>query len=259
MAPRGKAAPAGWQAADPDILAIVGARHWDPFAILGPHEAAGGLVIRCFVPGAERIEVLAEDGAVLGPLAQRHADGFFEGLIPGRGRYEGYRLRAGNAGGVWELRDPYAFGPVLGQMDDHLLVEGTHRRLYERLGAHPMTHEGVAGVHFAVWAPNASRVSAVGDFNRWDGRRHQMRKRLDSGLWEIFAPDVGEGTVYKYEITDHEGRIQPLKADPFGFGSELRPSTASLVTRTDNFTWNDAAHREVHAGIDARRQPMADL
>ena len=125
-------------------------------------------------------------------------------------------------------------------MDDHLLIEGTHRRLYERLGAHPMTHEAVAGVHFAVWAPNASRVSVVGDFNRWDGRRHQMRKRVDSGLWEIFAPDVGEGTVYKYEITDREGRLQPLKADPFGFGSELRPSTASIVTRTDNFTWNDA-------------------
>jgi len=257
MAPRGKAAQPGWQAVEADILAIVEARHRDPFAILGPHAAAGGLVVRCFVPGAERIEILAEDGAVLGALASRHPDGFFEGLIPGRGRYEGYRLRAGNAGGVWELRDPYAFGPVLGQMDDHLLIEGTHRLLYERLGAHPMTHEAVEGVHFAVWAPNASRVSVVGDFNRWDGRRHQMRKRVDSGLWEIFAPDVGEGTVYKYEITDREGRLQPLKADPFGFGSELRPSTASIVTRTDNFAWNDDAHREVHAGIDARRRPMA--
>src|SRR5260370_40864523 len=130
MATRGAGTPTAWQAAEADILAIVEARHRDPFAILGPHAAAGGLVVRCFVPGAERIEILAEDGAVLGALASRHPDGFFEGLIPGRGRYEGYRLRAGNAGGVWELRDPYAFGPVLGQLVDHLLDVCTHCRLY---------------------------------------------------------------------------------------------------------------------------------
>ena len=105
-----------------------------------------------------------------------------------------------NRHGGWEFDDPFAFGPVLGALDDHLLLEGTHRRLYERLGAHPMHHDGADGVHFAVWAPNASRVSVVGDFNAWDGRRHPMRKRIDSGLWEIFAPEVGEGAVYKYEI-----------------------------------------------------------
>jgi len=249
---------AGWQAAEADILAIVEARHPDPFAILGPHVVRGsGLAVRCFAPGAERVVLLDRDGTALGPLACRHPDGFFEILVQGRGPHDAYRLRAENAGGSWEFRDPYAFGPVLGQMDDHLLVEGTHRSLYERLGAHPIAHEGAEGVHFALWAPNASRVSVVGDFNRWDGRRHQMRKRVDSGLWEIFAPDVGEGTNYKYEIADRKGRLQPLKADPFGFGSELRPSTASVVTRTDNFTWEDEAHRAVHAGTDPRRQPMA--
>ena len=113
--------------------------------------------------------------------------------------------------------------------------KGTHQRLYERLGAHAITHEGVDGVLFAVWAPQAKRVSIVGDFNQWDGRRHTMRKRVDSGLWELFAPGLGEGTVYKYEIIGPGGNLAPLKADPFGFGSEMRPSTASIVARTDNF------------------------
>ena len=125
--------------------------------------------------------------------------------------------------------------PVLGATDDYLLVEGTHRQLYERLGAHLMRFEGIDGVHFAVWAPHARRVSVVGDFNAWDGRRHQMRKRIDSGLWEIFAPGVDDGAVYKYEIISNDGRLLPLKADPVGFSGELRPSTASIVARTGAF------------------------
>jgi 1,4-alpha-glucan branching enzyme len=246
----------GWQADPSDIDAILAARHPDPFAVLGPHAVAGGIAIRAFVPGAERVAAIAPNGELIAALDPR-GDGFFEGLIGGRSDTPRYRVRAQNAGGSWEFIDPYTFTPVLGATDDHLLVEGTHRKLYERLGAQLITHEGVAGVHFAVWAPHARRVSVVGDFNRWDGRSHQMRKRIDSGLWEIFAPGLAAGVVYKFEIVGVDGNLLPLKADPFGFGAELRPTTASVVTRTTGFTWNDREFLQRRTGGDARRQPMS--
>ncbi len=246
----------GVQASRDDVAAIVAARHGDAFAILGPHASPDGTVIRAFVPGAETVAVI--DGEkVLAHLGLMHPDGFFEGVVHGRSGRFPYVLQASNTGGTWRFRDPYAFGPVLGQIDDYLLVEGTHRRLYERLGAHLIEHEGVAGVHFAVWAPHAQRVSVVADFNAWDGRRHQMRKRVDSGIWEIFAPEVGEGAVYKYEIVGADGTLLPLKADPFGFGSELRPSTASVVARTDRFAWTDQGYLDRRGAVDARRAPMS--
>jgi 1,4-alpha-glucan branching enzyme len=246
-----------WQAAAGDIEAIVGARHADPFAVLGIHAVQGRAVVRAFVPHAEAVSVLTDDRALnRGTLTRTDAAGFFEGPVAGAPT-EPYRLQATNKGGAWIFRDPYAFGPILGQLDDHLLIEGTHRSLYERLGAHPIIHQGVAGVHFAVWAPNARRVSVVGDFNAWDGRRHQMRKRIDRGLWEIFAPDVIEGAVYKYEIVGVDGTLLPLKADPFGFGAELRPSTASVVARTDALAWSDASSIARRATGEARRLPMA--
>ena len=174
-------------------------------------------------------------------MSSRHPDGFFEALIPDGAVWHRYSLRAANAGGTWELLDPFMFPPVLGAIDDYLLVEGTHRRCISGWAPTRCTLDGVAGVHFAVWAPNARRVSVVGDFNAWDGRRHPMRKRIDSGLWEIFAPAIGEGAVYKFEIIGADGTLQPLKADPFGFAAELRPSTASVVARTDTL------------GLDRRR------
>lgn len=246
-----------WQAPGHEVDALVGGRHHDPFALLGPHETSGGLVIRAFVPHAETLEAIEPDGTLILALDRRHDAGFFEGRVAGRPAWARYCLRARNAGGEWVLHDPYSFGPVLGPMDDYLLVEGTHRQLYERLGAHPDVHEGVEGVRFAVWAPNASRVSVVGDFNQWDGRRHQMRKRVDSGLWEIFAPGVGEGTIYKYEIISGDGRLLPLKADPFGFRGEFRPATGSVVARTDNFEWHDEAHVASRNEGEARRKPMS--
>ncbi len=246
-----------WQAKGEDVTAVVAAVHPDPFAVLGLHETGQGFVVRALVPGAESVRVLAPDGEEIAVLARRHHAGFFEGLAAGaRARFP-YRLRAQNAGGSWEFHDPFSFGPILGPTDDYLLVEGTHRLLYERLGAHPMAHEGVAGTGFAVWAPNARRVSVVGDFNRWDGRLHPMRKRVDSGIWEIFAPGVGEGTVYKFEIVGAGGVLLPLKADPFGFAAEMRPSTASIVARTDQFAWTDADYLAARARRDPRRAPMA--
>ncbi len=246
-----------WQASEDDIAAIVGARHGDPFAVLGPHQTAAGRVIRALVPGADSVLVCGPTGVASVAMPRRHPEGFFEALMPAGTDWRHYRLRAANAGGTWEFLDPFMFGPVLGATDDYLLVEGTHQALYQRLGAHPMTLDGVAGVHFAVWAPNARRVSVVGDFNAWDGRRHPMRKRIDSGMWEIFAPAIAEGAVYKFEIVGADGTLQPLKADPFGFAAELRPSTASVVARTDALAWTDAAHMQARPHGDPRRRPMA--
>src|SRR5262249_21982310 len=148
---------------------------------------------------ATQVSVETLGGQPLGNLILRHDDGFFEGrvTVPGRSPL---RYRARNADADWSLTDPYSFGPVLGPMDDYYVAQGTHLRLFDKLGAHPMHHEGADGVHFAVWAPNAQRVSVIGDFNQWDGRRHVMRLRRDIGVWEIFIPDVGPGINYKFEI-----------------------------------------------------------
>ena len=242
------------------VRALIEARHGDPFAVLGPHEMSGGLVIRALVPSAERVEVIEEaTGAVAGELARTDAEGFFEGLLPDRPTWFGYFLRAHGADGSWDMHDPYRYPPFLGEMDDHLIREGTHRRLWERLGAHVIEHAGATGVHFAVWAPNASRVSVVGDFNQWDGRRNPMRRRADVGVWEIFIPGLGEGTLYKYEIRSTDGTLLPLKADPVGLGAELRPQNASVVRRIDDFSWNDAAWLAHRAEAQSTTAPISIL
>ena len=245
----------GWQASDGDVAAIVAARHGDPFSILGQHQTQAGPVVRAFVPYAETLHAVGPDGTAIELERRPGAEGFFEGLVPEAGGR--YGLRAGNAGGSWDLENPYSFGPVLGALDDHLFVEGTHQELYRQIGAHARRHEGVDGVHFAVWAPNAQRVSVVGDFNDWDGRRLAMRKRIESGLWEIFAPGVQPGTRYKYEVLGRDGRMLPLKADPVGFQGELRPSTASEVVDPRPVAWTDGAFLAARQDGDKRRQPMS--
>ena len=247
-----------WRASDEDVARIVAATHDDPFSILGLHSVPEGMVIRAFVPSVARLQALIEPVDSVLALERRGESDFFEALVPDVDR--ALRLPASRRGKRrtgGSFSTPTLSAPVLGPLDDHLLVEGTHKHLYERLGAHPITHEGVDGILFAVWAPQAQRVSVVGDFNQWDGRRHTMRKRVDSGLWELFAPGLGEGTVYKYEIIGVGGNLVPLKADPFGFGSELRPSTASIVARTDNFTWGDEEYMAWRSTVDARRSPMS--
>jgi 1,4-alpha-glucan branching enzyme len=236
------------------IDAIVAGTHGDPFAVLGIHDVSGGQVLRVFVPGADALDAVDATGAVLATLQRVHDEGFFEGPIVGR---PAYRLAAQRGEASWTLLDPYAFGPVLGPMDDWLIGEGTHARLYERLGAHCLEHEGVRGTHFAVWAPNARRVSVVGDFNHWEGRRHPMRLRQGTGVWEIFIPEVGEGTRYKFELLGADGRLLPQKSDPVGFAAEVRPHTASVVCDIARFTWHDAAWMAARAEGDARRQPMS--
>ncbi|HEX7742007.1 MAG TPA: 1,4-alpha-glucan branching protein GlgB, partial [Sphingobium sp.] len=160
-------------------------------------------------------------------------------------------------GGEYQLVDPYGFGPVLGPLDDYYFAEGSHGRLFDKLGAHRISHEGVEGTHFAVWAPNAKRVSVVGDFNRWDGRRGLMRRRQDAGVWEIFLPEVQPGSPYKFEIMAAEGELLPLKADPFAFRSELRPSTASIVADAPAHVWGDDQHRAHWEKADPRREAIS--
>ncbi len=181
-----------WRARDEDLDAIAEARQADPFAVLGPHLTPAGWVIRVFAPDAVRVRALTREGAPIAELPRRKGD-IFEALIPSAKERPAYRVEVETAHGTSSYIDAYAFGPALGPLDDYLAREGTHRQLYRRLGAQLIRHEGVDGVLFAVWAPNATRVSVVGDFNQWDGRRCQMRKRFDSGLWEIFVPHIGVG------------------------------------------------------------------
>jgi len=198
----------------------------DPFAVLGPHvDALGETWVRAFLPGATAAQVLHAGQRT--PLALRHADGVFEARVADPGAYRlSVTWRDGSAA---LLDDPYRFGPVLGETDAWLLAEGSHLRPYEILGATPRQMDGVAGTAFAVWAPNASRVSVVGEFNLWDGRSHPMRLRRECGVWEIFLPGVLAGAAYKFDLLDAQGDSLPQKADPFARQSELRPATASVV------------------------------
>ncbi|MBB4566522.1 1,4-alpha-glucan branching protein GlgB [Rhizobium leucaenae] len=239
-----------------EIAAILAGTHSDPFAVLGVHRTDDGFIARCFILGAEAVTATALDGSVIGELDCLDPAGFFSGNITvAKQQPVRYRARRGDA--EWAVTDPYSFGPVLGPMDDYFVREGTHLRLFDKMGAHPLKHEGVQGFHFAVWAPNAQRVSVVGDFNGWDGRRHVMRFRSDSGIWEIFAPDVPAGVAYKFEIRGHDGVLLPLKADPFARRSELRPKTASVTANEMTQVWEDEAHHEHWASVDKRRQPIS--
>lgn len=220
-----------------DIDALVRAEHHDPFSILGPHgDGAGGQFIRAYLPGALSVHVLArEGGEELGELQATETPGLFVGHFD---RAQPYLLRTRWAGGEQVAEDPYSFGPLLGEMDLYLFAEGNHRDLSACLGAQLKTVDGVDGVRFAVWAPNARRVSVVGDFNVWDGRRHPMRIRYPSGVWEIFIPRLGPGEGYKYEILGAHG-ILPLKADPVALATQMPPDTASKVAAPLKIEWQD--------------------
>ncbi|WP_315835043.1 1,4-alpha-glucan branching protein GlgB [Bradyrhizobium prioriisuperbiae] len=205
--------------------AVIEGRHADPFHYLGPHPEGETTVVRAFLPGALEVEAIEPDGHAA-PLSRIHEAGLFEGKLSNGST--SYRLHARFGNGVTEFDDAYRFPPILSDFDLHLLGEGTDLNLYKKLGAHRMIIDGVEGVGFAVHAPNARRVSVVGDFNLWDGRRHAMRVR-GTGYWEIFVPGAVPGDHYKYEIVDHTGRLLPLKSDPLAFSAELRPHTASIV------------------------------
>ena len=209
----------------PEAYAVIEGRHSDPFRYLGPHVEGDVPLVRVFLPDAEGVAIVDEHGHESG-LERIHDAGLFEGRLSNSCRR--YRVRARYGERQVEMEDPYRFPPVLSDFDLYLLGEGTHLHLYEKLGAHPMVMDEVSGVAFAVFAPNALRVSVVGDFNSWDGRSHAMRVR-GKGYWEIFVPEAKPGNKYKYEIIGQDGRMLPLKSDPLALAAELRPQTASIV------------------------------
>jgi len=250
-----------------ELLSVARAEHGEVFRLLGPHavEREGGrrILVRTIQPYASSVSVILKGETLhaeqveLGP----GAGGIFEALLPPRYQHVeagDYRLRIEwDNGSVSEVPDPYAFPPVLTDFDLHLLGEGAHWQSYEKLGAHVLEMEGVQGVQFAVWAPNALRVSVVGDFNRWDGRVHAMRSRGNSGLWEIFIPELREGVVYKYEIRSRLGELPFLKADPYAFEAELRPKSGSVVTKLDGHAWNDDTWMRERARRDWLTEPIS--
>ena len=247
-----------------EINAIVYADHGNPFSVLGMHADGpdGALVVRAFLPDADAVEVIdADTNQPVASLERLHSKGFFAAVMGQRNKRFVYRLKVVTETGEHDLEDPYRFPALLGELDIHLLSEGTHRRAYQRMGAQFVESEGVAGVAFRVWAPNARRVAVVGDFNAWDSRRHPMRLYIGIGVWEIFIPGIQEGMRYKYHIKAADGKIQPLKADPYGFAAEHPPNTASLVGRSywnewpDQ--WSDQAWMETRAGRNERTAPIS--
>ena len=237
-----------------DERRIAEARHHDPFAVLGRHATNDGVVVRAFLPHAVEVTI------VEGNLAMKRVAGsdFFHWRGSADAVPEHYRL-------MWRddnhrqhvAYDPYSYGPQLSDFDLHLFAEGRHREAYRILGANEREVDGVRGVLFAVWAPNAERVSVVGDFNRWDGRRHPMRVRPGCGLWELFVPDLGPGALYRFEVRNrHTGNLV-LKSDPYGQRFEARPSNATIVTGEPQHVWRDGEWMASRSGWDWQHAPMS--
>ncbi|NNG68728.1 1,4-alpha-glucan branching protein GlgB [Rhizobium laguerreae] len=219
------------------LWALIEGRHGDPFSILGPHESGGMTIVRVYLPGAEAVDLIdATSGREVTPFSIVHPSGLFAAAAASR---TGYRLQITWPDAVQLTEDPYSFGLLLGELDLHLISEGTHYSLSRTLGAVEMSIDGISGVRFAVWAPNARRVSVVGDFNAWDGRRNPMRLRQSAGVWELFIPRLAPGERYKFEIIDAQGTCLPQKADPVARASEAAPSTASIVASSTPFRWSD--------------------
>ena len=215
--------------------ALIDGHHNDPFSLLGLQEDEGIIHLNVFAPNVDGIF------AKLGNkrIELQRVKGFPEIFTAELPKRQKYKLIKQALGDEWVFEDPYRFGPVIGEIDEYLAAEGTHKRLWNVLGAHVMNHEGVEGVHFGIWAPNAQRVSVVGNFNQWDGRCHVMRKR-GGGVWEIFMPSLGEEEAYKFEILGADGKTLLAKADPVGFGAEHPPATASVVRDIRKPKWKDA-------------------
>jgi 1,4-alpha-glucan branching enzyme len=245
-----------------DVDALLNARHPEPRSLLGYHEfpreddAPPLCIVRVLEPDAERVEVCWDDGAAPAVLQRIHAAGLFEGRVPFRRPLHPYRLSIRYRDGTeTSKRDAYYFAPQLSDFDLYLFGEGNHYSIHYKLGAHPTVLDGLTGTRFAVWAPNAERVSVVGPFNLWDGRKHALQTRGASGIWELFIPDVGPGTAYKFEIRTRSGRTI-LKADPYGFAMQLRPGNCSVVASLEGHEWQDAAWMQSRAAGNPLTRPI---
>jgi 1,4-alpha-glucan branching enzyme len=239
-----------------DLVSLLGAQHASPHSVLGMHpitrKGSAGVVVRAMVSGAETCAVVDLADGEAKPMTRLAPQGLFEVFIPKRAEVFRYQLRVTHRGEIRQFFDPYSFLPTLSDQDLFLFNEGNEHRIYEKLGAHLRTIDGVPGVSFAVWAPAAARVSLVGNFNAWDGRFHPMRPLGASGVWELFVPGLGEGELYKFEIRDQRGHIR-LKTDPYGTYFEPPPNNAAIVFDARKFKWNDAAW------IERRRESAAQL
>mgnify|MGYP001039832891 CR=1 FL=1 len=224
------------------IKLIIHGDHWDLFKVLGIHIVDGEnerAAVRAFLPEGIEAWVVDLEAKKSYAMEKIHEDGFFEAIIEKKKVFP-YLIRVkSHEGKISEFYDPYSFLPVLADFDLHLIGEGRHYKNYEKLGAHVMDINGIKGVHFAVWAPNAKRVSVIGDFNNWDSRRHQMRALGLSGIWEIFIPGLKEGELYKFEIKSRFKKYVAVKADPYASYFELRPKSASVVYNINRYKWND--------------------
>ncbi len=238
------------------IDAIAGGYSSDPFAILGPHRVPSrdAWTVRAFLPQAESAEIILQDGTAR-PMERLHKEGFFVAALPGT--RTAYQLRIKNWQGETSImEDAYRFGTIITSFDLHLHSEGKLFESWNTMGAHCMEVDGVPGVRFAVWAPNAETVSVAGDFNQWDTRRHPMRLR-DAGVWEIFLPHASAGDSYKYLVRSRHQGYQQLKADPFGFASEKPPKSASIVCDLDQHKWNDSAWMEERGRKNWLKSPIS--
>ena len=244
-----------------EIQRIVELRHHDPYTVLGAHPLPESdppqTAVRAYLPDSEAAWVVPEPDGEPVAMQRLHPAGFFEALLEQPVHQSGYQLKAQDRdGGERQFRDSYAFLPQVGELDLHLFAEGSHERIYDRLGAHCVEVAGVGGVRFAVWAPNAKRVSLVGDFNFWDPRRHVMRVLGTSGIWEMFVPGLGPGQRYKFQVLGSDGRVTE-RADPFAFAAELRPATASVIVDLDGYEWGDGEWMERRARSNWLEEPMS--
>jgi 1,4-alpha-glucan branching enzyme len=234
--------------------ALAAGLHSNPFAVLGPHRENGQRRVRCLFPQAASVSLVGVKGNVIAAAERIHDAGIFSAQLPARIRR--YRLRVLTASGqARDFEDPYRFPSTLGELDLYLLGEGSHREIYRKLGSHCMQHLGISGTRFAVWAPNARRVSVVGDFNDWDGRRHVMRLHPGNGIWEIFLPELASGVEYKYELLDQSGSLLPLKSDPYAHFFEAPPHNASVVYQS-RYRWNDDLWMSQRSTVPALDRPV---
>jgi len=241
-----------------DFFPLVEARHFDPFRVLGIRSFNGGFVARVLRPDAAEVAVILDSkNAKIQKLSRVDDCGLFEGEIVGFNEAMSYTLElTGHDGTQWRDRDAYSFAPVLGEVDIYLFNEGTHYDIHKKLGAHVKIINDIPGVHFAVWAPSAQRVSVVGDFNNWDGRVHQMRKLLPSGVWEIFLPGVHEGAHYKFEIRSAHGDVF-LKTDPYAFFAQHGTETGCMVFNLERYQWSDSEWIKKRSKTDCYNSPMS--
>ena len=244
-----------------ELFQIVNVEHGDPHHVLGMHEIEHNnkkfVTVRAFIPQAKEIIIIDDKEKKKNyPMMKIHEDGFFEGIIEDRKEWFTYQLSITDyQGHHWTTYDPYSFAPTISEYDRYLFGAGNHYEIFKKLGAHITTVNGVEGVAFGVWAPNAKAVSVIGNFNNWDSRRNQMRILGESGIWELFIPGLKQYDQYKFQVKDKNNHVCD-KADPYAFFAQVRPETASVVYDSSHYTWNDKTWMQDRSGEHIYQGPV---